>query len=139
MSLNFHRYAGTHGRQPAPVYWLGTLGFWGAVDPASAVIIDPLHPQRGLCLAGAFCLLEGTKGSTAGPGALLEWLGGSHAPAAILVREANVTLAVAAQAGRFALTLDTVLGELINAPATDALAAWNGIFGVLVDDRIERA
>lgn len=136
-TLVFRRYTGRHGAA-APVYWLGTLGLWGCVDVGSGVIVDPLHPHKGLCLAGAVCLIDETKGSTAGPGALLEWLGGPHPPAALLARQSNLSIAIAAEAAHVLGLSGSVLGELIHTYAESDLEAWHGATGILRGDRLQR-
>ena len=133
--LRVRRYCGG-GSPVAPVRWLETLGFWGGIDVATGVIVDPLHPRRGLSLHGAICLVGATKGSTAGPGALLEWVCGDHPPAALLTIGANLSVAVAAEALAFAGTAPAVLGELTEALSPAALAARDGTVACLDGDRL---
>lgn len=128
--LRVRRYCGV-ANPVAPIRWLGTLGFWGGIDVATGVIVDPLHPRRGLSLHGAICLVGATKGSTAGPGALLEWLCGAHPPAALLTVGANLSVAVAAEALAFNGTAPAVLGELTELPPPAALAARDGVLARL--------
>ncbi|MEE4109998.1 MAG: DUF126 domain-containing protein [Halieaceae bacterium] len=135
--LSVRRYCGS-ARPVAPVYWLETLGFWGGVDVETGVIVDSLHARRGLCLHGAICLVGTTKGSTAGPGALLEWVCGSQPPAALLTTGPNLSVAVAAQALALAGPAPAVLGELAECPPLAVLAAWDGVVARFEGDRIRR-
>ncbi|MEM1156592.1 MAG: DUF126 domain-containing protein [Pseudomonadota bacterium] len=63
------------------------ISFWGGVDPSSGEIIDRLHPQCGHSIRGTILLLPGTRGSTAGPGALLETLFNANGPSGVLLAQ----------------------------------------------------
>lgn len=71
------------------------ISFWGGVDPASGTIIDVHHPQAGRSISGRILVLPGTRGSTAGPGALLETVYGRHGPAGILLTQPDLVCVVA--------------------------------------------
>jgi predicted aconitase with swiveling domain len=71
------------------------ISFWGGVDPGSGTIIDVRHPQCGANLRGRVLVLPGTKGSTAGPGALLETMFAGNGPAAILLTQPDLMCVVA--------------------------------------------
>lgn len=60
------------------------LSFWGGVDPASGVIIDAHHPNRGMALAGRVVLMPGSRGSCSGSGVLLQLARSGKAPAALV-------------------------------------------------------
>ena len=60
------------------------VSFWGGVDPLTGRIIDATHPQHGADITGRIVFSPGLKGSTAGPGALLEAIAAGHAPAALI-------------------------------------------------------
>ena len=60
------------------------ISFWGGIDPNSGKVIDINHPLYNTSLAGKICFFCDIKGSTAAPGALLEWLGSTAAPSAII-------------------------------------------------------
>ncbi|MEM8936287.1 MAG: DUF126 domain-containing protein [Pseudomonadota bacterium] len=59
------------------------LSFWGGVDLTSGAIIDVNHPQRGCSLIDVILVMDQTKGSTAGAGALLELIVSGHGPAGV--------------------------------------------------------
>ncbi len=60
------------------------LSFWSGIDPKTGKVSDVNHPLYQQSLAGKMCFFCALKGSTAAPGALLEWLGGRSAPAVII-------------------------------------------------------
>ena len=72
------------------------LSFWGAFDPRDGVIIDASHPQRGQCIAGKILMMERTRGSGTAPGGMAEAIRLATAPAAIILIEPDVNLAVGA-------------------------------------------
>lgn len=71
------------------------LSFWGGLDSGSGVIIDMHHPQHGACVKGRMLVVPGTKGSTAGPGALLETVFAGNGPAAILLTQPDLVVVIA--------------------------------------------
>lgn len=76
------------------------LSFWGAFDPATGAIIDVHHPQRGLCLKGVILVMRESRGSGSAPGAIAEAIRRGTAPAAIVLQEADVNLAIGAAVAR---------------------------------------
>ena len=77
------------------------LSFWGGVDPATGRVVDAQHPQVGASLRGLAVALPGLRGSTAGPGALLECLHAGTAPAALLLSRDVTAPIVAGFVGQF--------------------------------------
>jgi predicted aconitase/predicted aconitase with swiveling domain len=61
------------------------LSFWGGVDPATGVIIDPSHPQCGASMAGRVLVLPAAKGSSSGSSVLAETLRRGVGPKAIVL------------------------------------------------------
>ena len=74
------------------------LSFWGGVDLTTGKLTDVTHPQNGCSLSGHLMIAERTKGSTAGPGALLELIRNGNGPAAILMYEPDPAPIAAAMA-----------------------------------------
>jgi len=68
------------------------ISFWGGVDPATGVIIDVRHPQRGRCVAGRLLATPGAIGSSSSSSVLLELARVGKAPAAILMVEPDAIL-----------------------------------------------
>ncbi|NQZ78315.1 MAG: DUF126 domain-containing protein [Ekhidna sp.] len=83
------------------------LSFWGGVDISTGMIADPHHPQKGSSLADKVVFLPGTKGSTAGPGALLELIYAGNGPAAIVLTEEDSITVIAGlvAASSFGITM----------------------------------
>lgn len=76
------------------------LSFWGGVDPGSAEIVDPRHPQHGRCIAGTLLLLPGSIGSSSSSSVLLELIAAGRAPAALILAEVDAILALGAVVAR---------------------------------------
>lgn len=72
------------------------LSFWGGVDPASGLIIDARHPQRGTSVAGRVLVMDSVRGSSSSSSVLAEAARAGFAPAAILLGETDLILAVGA-------------------------------------------
>ncbi len=72
------------------------LSFWGAYDPRTGIIIDVRHPQCGACLMGTILLMRESRGSGSAPGSLAEAIRLGTAPAAIILVEPDINLAVGA-------------------------------------------
>ena len=72
------------------------LSLWGGLDPASGELIDAHHPQRGTQLAGRILVMPGGRGSSSSSSTLAEAARAGHAPAAILLGEQDLILAIGA-------------------------------------------
>jgi predicted aconitase with swiveling domain len=77
------------------------LSFWGGLNPETGELIDIHHPQHGCNIKDALLFLPGTRGSTAGPGALLEALFQHHGPAAIVLTCPDVATLIAVTAASY--------------------------------------
>ncbi len=73
---------------------------WGGIDPDTGAVCDVGHPEDGAALAGRVVFMPGLKGSTAGPGALLELFAAGRGPVAFVTPapEASLIAAVSAAA-----------------------------------------
>ncbi len=94
------------GRQLAPGTASGValvlaepLSLWGGVDPASGTVIDARHPQRGESVAGRILVMPGVRGSSSSSSILAEAIRAGTSPAAILLGEPDLILAVGAAVG----------------------------------------
>lgn len=72
------------------------LSLWGGVDPATGIVIDARHPQRGESVAGRVLVMPGVRGSSSSSSILAEAVRAGCAPAAILLGEPDLILAVGA-------------------------------------------
>ena len=72
------------------------LSFWGGVDPTTGIIMDVRHPQRGLSVQGRVLVMGSVRGSSSSSSVLAETVRAGCAPAAILLGEPDLILAVGA-------------------------------------------
>jgi predicted aconitase with swiveling domain len=72
------------------------LSLWGGVDPATGAIIDARHPQRGTSIQGRVLVMRSVRGSSSSSSVLAESVRAGCAPAAILLGEPDLILAVGA-------------------------------------------
>jgi predicted aconitase/predicted aconitase with swiveling domain len=68
------------------------LSFWGGVDPLRGEIIDRHHPLSGEYLSGRVLAIPSGRGSCTGSSVLMELISNSHAPAALVLAEADEIL-----------------------------------------------
>ena len=73
------------------------LSFWGAFEPRTGVILDVHHPQRGACVKDTVLVMTETRGSGSAPGAIAEAIRLGTAPAAIILAEPDINLAIGAE------------------------------------------
>ena len=86
------------GAASGPVLRLDApLSFWGGFEPVTGEIVDAHHPQRGVNLAGRIVLMAQSRGSGTAPGALAEAIRRETAPAALIMIEPDVNLAIGAE------------------------------------------
>jgi predicted aconitase with swiveling domain len=72
------------------------LSLWGGMDPATGRLIDAHHPQHGANLAGRVVVMPSGRGSSSSASVLAEAARAGTAPAAILLAEADLILAIGA-------------------------------------------
>jgi predicted aconitase with swiveling domain len=72
------------------------LSLWGGLDPATGELIDAHHPQRGAQLAGRVLVMPTGRGSSSSSSILAEAARAGNAPAAILLSEPDLILAIGA-------------------------------------------
>ncbi|HTR13191.1 MAG TPA: DUF126 domain-containing protein [Roseiarcus sp.] len=72
------------------------LSFWGGLDPTTGLVIDRMHPQRGVNVAGHVLMMPAGRGSSSGSAALAEALRLGMGPAAILLLERDAIVIVGA-------------------------------------------
>lgn len=70
------------------------LSFWGGVDPLTGRIIAVRHPQCGASVTGRVLIIPAPIGSSSSSAVLLELIRNGHAPAAIILGEADAILVV---------------------------------------------
>lgn len=72
------------------------LSLWGGVDPMSGLVIDRRHARAGASVSGRVLVLPAVRGSSSSASVLAESVRAGTAPAAILLGEADLILAVGA-------------------------------------------
>jgi predicted aconitase with swiveling domain len=72
------------------------LSLWGGVDPASGAVVDVRHPQHGTSIKGRVLVMRAVRGSSSSSSVLAESVRAGSAPAAILLGEPDLILAVGA-------------------------------------------
>ena len=70
------------------------LSLWGGMDPATGVLIDSHHPQRGVSLTGRIVVMPSGRGSSSSASVLAEAVRAGTAPAAIVLDEPDLILAI---------------------------------------------
>jgi len=123
------------GRASGPVLALAEpLSFWGGVDPATSVIIEPRHPDVGRRVAGQVLAMPAVRGSSSSSSILAELLRLGVGPAAILLGERDEILVVGAIAASelYGSTCPVVLLD----PAAYARAATFATADIAIDGTI---
>lgn len=72
------------------------LSLWGGLDPATGRVIEPRHPQRGARVSGRVLVLPAARGSSSSASVLAEAIRAGTAPAAIVLGEPDLILALGA-------------------------------------------
>lgn len=72
------------------------LSLWGGMDPATGELVDAHHPQRGVNLAGRAVVMPSGRGSSSSASVLAEAVRAGTAPAAIVLAEPDLILAIGA-------------------------------------------
>lgn len=72
------------------------LGLWGGMDPATGQLVDVHHPQHGANLAGRVVVMPSGRGSSSSASVLAEAARAGTAPAAIVLGEPDLILAIGA-------------------------------------------
>ena len=70
------------------------LSLWGGMDARSGEVIDARHPQRGARLTGRVVVMPSARGSSSSASVLAEAVRAGTAPAAILLSEPDLILAI---------------------------------------------
>jgi predicted aconitase with swiveling domain len=72
------------------------LSLWGGLDPATGRITEPRHPQHGITVSGRVLVMPGARGSSSSASILAEAVRAGTAPAAIVLGESDLILALGA-------------------------------------------
>lgn len=74
------------------------LSFWGGMDPHAGRVIDRNHPQHGTVLTGRVVAMAAGRGSSSSSSVLAEAIRLGTAPAALVLGEPDVVIALGALA-----------------------------------------
>lgn len=89
------------GRARGPVLALAEpLSLWGGVDPATGLIVEPRHPDRGRSIGGHILAMPAVRGSSSSSSVLAELLRGGVGPLGIVLGEPDEILVVGAVVAR---------------------------------------
>lgn len=89
------------GHASGPVLALAEpLSLWGGVDPATGLIVEPRHPDRGRSVAGHILAMPAVRGSSSSSSVLAELLRGGVGPLGIVLGEPDEILVVGAVVAR---------------------------------------
>ncbi len=72
------------------------LSLWGGMDAATGQLVDVHHPQHGANLAGRVVVMPSGRGSSSSASVLAEAARAGTAPAAIVLGEPDLILAIGA-------------------------------------------
>jgi len=72
------------------------ISFFGTVDPLTGIINEPGHPLQGKSVAGKILVFPHAKGSTVGSYILYALQKNHRAPAAMILAECEIIIAVGA-------------------------------------------
>jgi predicted aconitase with swiveling domain len=107
------------------------LSFWGGLDPATGVIIDVHHPERGAVVTATVLVMPGGRGSSSSSSVLAEAIRAGTAPAAIVLAEPDPIIALGAIVARelYGVSIPIVvleMNELRTGQAVSVSAAEDG-------------
>jgi uncharacterized protein len=112
------------GRARAPALVLDEpLSLWGGLDPATGRVIELRHPQHGAGVTGRVLVLPAARGSSSSASVLAEAVRAGTAPAAIVLGEPDLILALGAAVAE---ELYGVQIPILVLPANDLAAIRDG-------------
>jgi uncharacterized protein len=91
------------------------LSLWGGMDPATGELIDMRHPQRGERLTGRVVVMPSGRGSSSSASVLAEAVRARTAPAAIVLGEPDLILAIGSAVAEelYGLTVPVVVLDAV--------------------------
>jgi hypothetical protein len=99
------------------------LSLWGGLDPATGRVIELRHPQHGATVSGRVLVLPAARGSSSSASVLAEAVRAGTAPAAIVLGEPDLILALGAAVAE---ELYGVQIPILVLPANDLAAIRDG-------------
>jgi predicted aconitase with swiveling domain len=83
-----------------PLRLAAPLSFWGGFDAERGLVVEQGHPDQGTSLQGRVLLMEYAKGSSSSSSVLAEALRNGTGPCAMVMREADLIVALGAIVAR---------------------------------------
>jgi predicted aconitase with swiveling domain len=83
-----------------PLRLAAPLSFWGGFDAERGLVVEKGHPDHGASLRGRVLLMEHAKGSSSSSSVLAEALRNGTGPCAMVMREADLIVALGAIVAR---------------------------------------
>lgn len=112
------------GQARAPALVLDEpLSLWGGLDPSTGRVIELRHPQHGATVTGRVLVLPAARGSSSSASVLAEAVRAGTAPAAIVLGEPDLILALGAAVAE---ELYGVQVPILVLPADDLAAIRDG-------------
>jgi predicted aconitase with swiveling domain len=88
------------------------LSFFGGVDAATGIVVEPNHPLQGQCIAGRVLVFPTAKGSTVGSYILYRLKKAGLAPAGIVNAESEAIVAVGAIMAEIPMVDQVDIGQI---------------------------
>jgi predicted aconitase with swiveling domain len=99
------------------------LSLWGGLEPATGRVIELRHPQHGATVSGRVLVLPAARGSSSSASVLAEAVRAGTAPAAIVLGEPDLILALGAAVAE---ELYGIQIPILVLPANDLAAIRDG-------------
>jgi len=90
-----------------------TLSFWGGFNPINGEIIDVHHPQYEQRVGKSILFISQSRGSAGTPAAIAETLRNSSGPAAFVLANADVNIAVGVMVANRLYDLNVPVVEIL--------------------------
>jgi predicted aconitase with swiveling domain len=111
------------------------LSLWGGMDPATGLLIDARHPQRGASLTGRIVVMPSGRGSSSSASVLAEAVRAKTAPAAILLGEPDLILSIGSAVAE---ELYGIVVPVMVLPADDLASIADGVEILIGPDGVVR-
>lgn len=109
------------------------LSLWGGLDATTGLVIDPHHPQHGVCVTDTILFMPFGRGSSSASSVLAEAVRVGTAPAAFVLAEADEIIALGSLVAEE--IYGTVTPVLLRTPNT-SLAVSTGDLVTIANEEI---
>ncbi len=112
------------------------ISFFGGVDPATGLVVEPGHELTGQCIAGKILVFPSGKGSTVGSYTLYRLKKNGLAPAAIVNAECETITAVGCIIGEIPC-IDHIPVDRLSSGLRLRLDGGTGVLEILSQEGID--